>query len=167
MKTYRPSWAAWACFHVGATLWTTATAAVAFSLFELHLMELHQGGGRFQIREAEGCQMIVTSIVVVVGLLISISGMLRYPRSRYEIGATDITVHDAGIIHATRAFPLLEFTGIAVHAGPLQRLFGVAHVILYRKDALSVRLLGLADAEDARRFIEERRARLRETAPDA
>jgi uncharacterized membrane protein YdbT with pleckstrin-like domain len=112
----------------------------------------------------------LTLCVAIVGL-VAIYQFLSLLGSRYEIGATELTLERGFLWRHRRTFPLMEILRIDVSSGPISRLFGLSDLHIVRSDPRHPRhegtvvwLLGLQDGEAVRNVLLERRHQLQEAS---
>jgi len=149
----------WVCFQTTVLFWTAAMSALAAGLWAC-LFHLDGGGPR---NEAAFRFLAIGSAAacVLFGALFSLDGLLHLKSARCRIGAAELVLTSGGFMRTTKRFRLADITRIDVQSGPLTRLFGLADVHVYA-DSRQVAIAGLPNAEEARRFLEERRDALRE-----
>jgi len=102
-------------------------------------------------------------VLGLLGFLLAFLRSLSLRNTRYEAGATDLTVRSGGLWRTTRTIPIVEILRVETSSGPLMRLLGLEDLKVYVPgEALPVSLYGLAAGGEFRKHLLARRESLRE-----
>ena len=174
MKVYRPALFRGLSSCLGTLLWTPLLGALALAFIKIVIWINRIDNPRQALSPAAEQQAlgIVVAVFALGTLLLALQGLLSPLGAHYRVGATELTLQRGLLWRRTTTVPLTAITRIETSSGPLLRLFGLADLHVYAsppsgqgvREWPTVCLRGLPEAEDARRFLLERRESLREAA---
>jgi membrane protein YdbS with pleckstrin-like domain len=97
------------------------------------------------------------TIVVATWLWSLLTAPLRYARTKFRVGPTQLLVRRGVVVHHELVVPLSRMQHVDIDRGPIERLFGIATLSVYTAGGrrATVRIPGLrpARAEELRAFV--------------
>lgn len=175
MRNIRPAFPRSLSRAFEAAFWTSMLGAVCLGLIKFSFLMGRIEHPRHALSPAFEHYTLLALIAAfgLLGLVLALQGFFSPLATRYEIGATELTVRSGMLWRETSTLPLIGITRVESVTGPLMRMFGLTDLRIYSTrttptpnglaETVSVRLLGLRDGEEVRRYLLERRDTLHDS----
>jgi membrane protein YdbS with pleckstrin-like domain len=173
MKSIRPAFIRSLSSAFCALFWTSIVLAVASAMIYVPLWVDDLNHPRRALPESVQHLLLMGAVTlgVVFVAAVALHQLFFVLSSRYEVGATELTVERGFLWRHRRSIPLVDVLRIDISSGPLSRFFGLSDLQIVKSDQRHPRqeaavalLLGVEDGEAVRRFLLERRHHLQEAA---